>query len=204
MRNMILVCNSGAGRVFLYHKNFKKGGIRMSNKIHQMAQSMKVGKKGEDIIYDILTKKPYVTEVVDLRDDKSAREDDVDFIAKFCDGSQHGVEVKTDTQHYTGNMFIEELSSNEYGTPGCMMKTKAEFVIYYYIGIGLAYIINIAKFRAWYEANKMRFVQKNNIKNLHGNRITNSTGRLVPRSLLESEGKDFVKVWDLEIMKKAV
>lgn len=176
----------------------------MSNKIHQMAQSMKVGKKGEDIIYDILTKKPYVTEVVDLRDDKSAREDDVDFIVKFCDGSRHGIEVKTDTQHHTGNIFIEELSCNEYGTPGCMMKTKAEFVIYFYISIGLAYIINIAKFRAWYEANKMRFVQKNDIKNLHGNRITNSTGRLVPRSLLESEGKDFVKVWDLEIMKKAV
>lgn len=171
-----------------------KGGVFLSNRIYKMDECLEYGRKGEEEVYNFFSGKQYVKNIIDLRDNPIARQDDVDFGLIFIDGTCHSVEVKTDSYSYTNNVFVEELSNKDTGTTGCFMKTKAEFIVYYFPKEGIAYIINTKRFRNWYMMNKSRFRLKDNIWNmLPDGRRFSSSGRIIPRSIFELEGWYFLR-----------
>lgn len=166
----------------------------MAEKIYNMQASLLFGKQGEKVIKDYLRKKSYVREILDMRDDPVARTDDVDYILVLSDGSTCPIEIKTDS-YASGNIFIEELSDIARKTPGCIIKTKATFIFYYFVNEKVLYIINTQKFLAWYWKNKSRFRFCPAVKNIgYGNMSYSSCGSLVPRKIVEAECGEFVRL----------
>lgn len=107
----------------------------------------------------------------------------------FINGKQATVEIKTDT-YKTGNMFFETISNEEYQTKGCLMKTNADFLFYYFSNYqnGVLYIFKMKAFR--------EFVL-NNLSHFRMRRVTNTThtsiGYIVPLSYIENNFSGYKK-----------
>ncbi len=172
----------------------------MSEKVHYMEESLVVGKRGEEKVRDFLLSKPYVESYVDVRNLKEFMDVDIDFCVRFKDGSEHGMEVKTDTHSETGNVFFELKSCEQKNTLGCVYKTGAKWMLYYFEDTGVLYILFMPKLREWLDRNMNSFATKK-VKNQRrffkgeSDRYYYSVGKLVPRWLLEQQS--FVRVHHL-------
>ncbi|MEG1502271.1 MAG: hypothetical protein RR370_02670 [Synergistaceae bacterium] len=154
---------------------------------------MKVGQLGEDIIYQYLCKMPTVKEIKDVRNDKEYQKKDIDYILVMNTGQERTVEIKTDS-YISDNIFFETMSAKETNSIGCMYKTEAEWLLYYFLRTKELYILKMPDYRNWVDENISRF-QKRKIGNWRrgqGKTYT-SEGRLIPKQILESEFKNLKK-----------
>lgn len=110
-------------------------------------------------------------------------------MVNFTNNKQATVEIKTDT-YKTGNMFFETISNEEYQTKGCLMKTNADFLFYYFPNYqnGALYIFQMKAFRKFVLDNLSYFKER---------RVTNTThtslGYIVPLSYIENNFMEYKK-----------
>lgn len=119
--------------------------------------SLEVGYLGEDRFKEFVKKNPWM-DLRDVSDDPTYRSKDIDFIiTNTFDGRTAGVEIKTDT-YSTGNFFLEELTHEEYQTPGWLYKSEADILVYYFINGTTeqenVYFLNLHRLRNWIDENK--------------------------------------------------
>ena len=159
----------------------------MSNIVHNFNKSINVGDYGEQIIKSYFKKNPNVSNVTDVSQDKKYQDADIDFLVELKNGENISVELKTDT-YDTGNIFYEAISNKEYNVLGCMIKSKAKCLFYYFIKTKELYIIDFKAYKKWVNKNNARFAKKT-IKNINrrGNGITHSVGLLIPKRIFEKE-----------------
>lgn len=142
---------------------------------------------GEQIIKNYFKNNPNIIDVIDVSQDKQYQDKDIDFLVKLKSGEDISIELKTDT-YDTGNIFYEAISNKEYNVLGCMIKSKAKCLFYYFIKTKELYIIDFNAYKKWVNANNGRFTKKT-IKNInrYGNDITHSVGLLIPKKIFERE-----------------
>lgn len=159
----------------------------MNDVVHNFNKSINIGDYGEQIIKSYLEANPDVLDVIDVSKDKSYQDKDIDFIVKLKNGEDISVELKTDT-YDTGNIFYEAISNQEYNVLGCMIKSKAKCLLYYFIKTKELYIIDFKAYKKWVNENNERFTKKR-IKNINkrGTGITHSVGLLIPKRIFERE-----------------
>lgn len=163
---------------------------------HKMIDSLKTGIRGEKMFTCLahkLIKNGDIATAIDVTEREEYREYDIDFFINTREG-YHAVEIKTDSYSNTGNMFYEEYSCYERKTNGCFNKTRANVLLYYFCDTKCLYVFyDVNKFREWYHNRKEDFKERRIKNRLSRNKQFTSLGRLIPRKILEEEGKDFVK-----------
>ena len=154
-------------------------------KVHDFKKSIVVGDYGEKIIKEYLQSNPRIVEVEDVSNIPRYQNRDIDLIVQFDDGRAAAIEIKTDT-YTSGNIFFETMSNVEHNVVGCMYKTKADYLFYYFTETRELYILNMDKYRAWFEANKSHFKRKQ-FKNVNRQRngTYTSVGYTIPKVFLE-------------------
>lgn len=125
-------------------------------KEYDFDDSIKMGKDGEEFVKTWLMNLPNVTHVEDVSDIPEYRKQDIDFKVHMADGTVCTMEVKTDG-YRTGNIFYEYVSNTNYHVQGCMNKCKAKYLLYYFSNMHEIYILNMAKYREWFETNRPSF-----------------------------------------------
>lgn len=171
----------------------------MNKKIHVMEESLKIGEQGEDIIYDYLKNLKNVKYIEDVRDDFGYRKADIDFIVKMNHIDEYSVEVKTDN-YISPNIFFETYSCVETDSIGCMRKTKAEFIFYYFLKSKELYILKTKQFNKWFDDNIDKFQEKsfrnkrfNPDKENKKDEYYTSKGYVIPKTYLEANFKHYKK-----------
>ena len=162
-------------------------------KTHNFNDSNDVGKWGEQVLRAFLEADPTLRRYQDVSDVESYRKMDIDAILHFQDGPRRKVEFKTDT-YTTGNMFFETESCIEYNTPGCMYKTKAEYLYYYMAAYDKVYIIRMDKYRIWFNLHKHMF-KYHKFANDKKTCKTHSGGYAIPMKYLEDHFSE--KYWQV-------
>jgi len=97
---------------------------------------------------DWFKRRPNTAGIIDVRGDPKYRGIDIDFILQRIDGSECPIEVKTD-QYRSQNIFYETVSAVETNSLGCMHKSKAKYLAYYFINDDKLYIIELKQFNDW-------------------------------------------------------
>lgn len=178
-------------------------------KIHIFEESKKLGDKGEQIIKDYLRSLPSINKVVDMANNKMFYHKDVDFVFQKKDGKTYRAEIKTD-QYTSGNIYYETISNDIYNTEGCMNKTAADYLFYYFITWDKLYILKMDEYRTFMNElikNGHEALVEKNVKNAKSNKkgdyIASSVGYTLPLSVLEANfDKDAIMVVN-EVQKKA-
>ncbi len=160
---------------------------------HDFRQSIEVGKQGEILIMEYLENNENVLNVEDVSDNPTYQDSDIDFIVQFANGKTGTIEIKTD-RYTSGNIFYETISNKEHGVPGCMVKSKADFLFYYFTETRELYIINFNQYRKWFDENINRFNRKE-LKNIDRKRTGTytSVGYTIPKIYLEANFKGYKK-----------
>jgi hypothetical protein len=97
------------------------------------------------------------------------------------------IEVKTD-KYTTGNFWLEILSNEELGTPGCFVKSKAKYLFYYFTEWDSMYIMPLGVAKEWFLVNMKRFREsKTTTKDEKGNYRHTTVGRIVPINIMMKE-----------------
>lgn len=114
-----------------------------------------IGEKVAEDYYNLLENIKFVQNV---REDKEYREEDIDLVCSLKSDEVLYVEVKTDS-YTSGNMFYELISNDVTGEKGCMEKTQADLVFYYFINPSYrsAYIFDVKELRSWVCEHKNDF-----------------------------------------------
>lgn len=111
------------------------------------AKDLKAGGGGEHAVWNMFVKMRTVRNVVDVRDDKTFQEKDIDFLVENLDRQFTSVEVKTDFKaHETGNIVYEVTTS---GHMGCFEKTEAKYIAYYIPKSEEVHLIDVKKLRSY-------------------------------------------------------
>lgn len=153
--------------------------------IHDFNKSLELGKKGEQVIREFFESSLTVSRYEDVSENKEYQDKDIDGIVWMKSGIPLTVELKTD-KYTSGNIFYETASCVEFHTQGCMDKTQAECLCYYFPNFQCMYCIRMDEYRKWFNANssKFRYVQfANYTRNRQG--TYHSGGRLIPITYLE-------------------
>lgn len=140
-----------------------------------------IGKQGELIVKSWLLQQHNISSLLDVSSNKKYQKDDIDIIVNFTDGNTVTYEVKTDS-FLTGNLFFETVSNTERNTPGCMLYTKADYILYFFIRNNNLYKLPTIAFREWVISNKDKFKEKS-----VNNKYYHSKGLLVPLSMIENK-----------------
>lgn len=159
----------------------------MSDKVYEFNSSNQVGKVGEEFVLSQLKTLPQVSEIIDVSDNRHYQIEDVDFFVRFVNGQEYKVEIKTDT-YKSGNLFFEIYSNVETRTQGCLMKTKADYLFYYFVNLKSLYVFHMEDFKKFVLDNLNSFKQRT-VKNL----TFNSMGYLVPLKFIEENFKNMKK-----------
>lgn len=168
----------------------------MKDKPYSFSQSNKLGKTGEQIIYNYLFSLPDVIDIIDVSDDYEYQEKDIDLLVEFKNkpGKYKPIEIKTDSYN-SGNIFYETKSCVELGTLGCMEKTKARLLLYYFINTKELYQIVMNPYRKWFEENRDKFSKKSVVNYTHGyDEIYHTIGYTIPKKFLEKNFNDYKKI----------
>lgn len=107
---------------------------------------------GEEKAWWQMINSPKTKSVLDVRKDAYFQEKDVDFLQQTIDGDINKVEVKSDRQAHETRNIVYEISSN--GSAGCLQRSDADYLYYYFVGSGETYIITMKGLR-WYINNTM-------------------------------------------------
>lgn len=166
----------------------------MANKIHNFNKSIEIGDEGEAAVLAYLNQGSNIASIKDVTADPEYQKKDIDLLVKLKNGDEIGVEIKSD-QYTSGNLYYEAISNCEYNVPGCMEKSQANSLLYYFTETKELYLINLDAYRKWFEANKESFKMVT-IKNRtrKGDGISHSKGYLIPKRILEKDFDGFNKV----------
>lgn len=145
--------------------------------IYTMRKQLQAGKTGEEIIYWWLYNQGFYIE--DVRDEPGYQKEDVDFIITEQD-KRAKIEVKTDF-YTTGNIFVE-LESTLGKTRGCLLKTKSDYIFYFFIKENKLFIIDTKEFQDYIVENKDRFPKK-----IVHNKGYDTLGMTIPYRILQEE-----------------
>ena len=144
---------------------------------YDMKTQLQRGKIGEEIIYWWLYNQDFYIE--DVRNEPGYQKEDVDFIIVES-GEQAKIEVKTDF-YTTGNIFVE-LESTWGKTRGCLLKTKSDYILYFFIKENKLFIIDTKEFQDYIVENKDRFPKK-----VVRNKGYDTLGITIPYRVLQEE-----------------
>jgi hypothetical protein len=159
------------------------------------------GKDGVKIIESYLKRLRQTRHVRNVESDPVYRMKDIDLLWTYLDDNQLeitvSIEVKSDRQYATGNYFLETISNEQKGTPGCFLYTEADFVYYFFIDKKELHIFKMPETRDWFLQHMNRFRERKT--STYGNRnyaesIYITVGRLVPRNVLQNELSDIVEI----------
>ena len=93
-----------------------------------------------------------VKNVLDVRKDEYFQKKDIDFLILGTNYSVTKIEVKTDSKgHTTRNIAFETISR---GKQGCLARSEADWVYYYFEITGESFMINMRKLREYIEQMK--------------------------------------------------
>ncbi|MEI4282541.1 hypothetical protein [Tetragenococcus halophilus] len=162
--------------------------------IHNFKDSKKLGDKGEAIVYQFMLNHPKIESVMDVRDDRNYQKIDVDYQVRMANGTELGVEVKTDS-YKSGNIFYETVSAEEVASRGCLDKTQADYLFYYFINLDRLYILNMSAYRNFVQYYQSYFDTQGFRKELKNYRANNadtytSIGYAIPLSFLHSHANN--------------
>lgn len=169
-------------------------------RIYEFEKSLNVGELGENIIEKYLNGLKNVKEIKSVKNIKKYQKDDIDFLVRLNTGKEVSVEVKCDS-YKSGNLYYEEKSCVELNTLGCLEKTKADYIFYYFLNLNVLYIFKTNKFRKWvrneikkYNTNpESSIIRKKEVfnrffnKNSNKNDIYTSLGYTIPLKYIESK-----------------
>lgn len=171
------------------HTHKERGMIVIAEKVHDFNESIKIGETGETIIFDWFDRQEYTQGIKDVRTDPAFQRNDIDFIVQHANGKEYSIEVKTD-QYTSLNIFYETVSALETQSAGCMHKSKAKYLAYYFIKFNKLYILDLKKFNEWMTNQidkKCPVVEFKEFKNLRYNGSTyTSQGYTMPLLYLEN------------------
>lgn len=115
-------------------------------KIHCFDESLKRGAEGEKIVKSYLLSLPNVHKIVDMANNKLFYYKDVDFVIEFENRTKIMAEVKTDS-YTSGNIYYETVSNQKYNVDGCMDKTAAHWLLYYFSAFDKLYVLKMDSYR---------------------------------------------------------
>lgn len=157
--------------------------------IYEFDNQNSLGKNGESIIKYWLIKQVDVVDIFDVSSMKEYQANDIDLVVLYQNSNKITYEVKTDS-FLTGNLFFETVSNVNKNTPGCMIYTKADYILYFFIKNNNLYKLPTNKFRNWVLSNKETFKEK-----IVKNKYYHSKGLLIPLVMIENK---FVKPLKIE------
>lgn len=174
----------------------------ISERVHDFNQSIKLGERGEKFVREWLTKRYGTDNVRDVRGDPKYRTVDIDFVVRNRSGTEVAVEVKTD-QYTTHNIFYETVSAVETNSLGCMHKSKADYLAYYFINLEKLYIIELSEFNDWMRKQIAQGCTVAKLKQFKNKRYDGTTytsqGYTLPLWYLEKNFcSKFMKIYDTE------
>ena len=168
-------------------------------KVYEFKKSLNVGELGEDIVEKYLNSLNNVREVKSVKNIKKYQNDDIDFLVYLNNGKKLSIEVKCDS-YKSGNLYYETKSCVELNTPGCLEKTKADYIFYYFLNLKTLYIFKTNKFREWVRSEikkhninpQSNIIRKKEVFNKFFNKKSNSEdiftslGYTIPLNYIES------------------
>ena len=137
-------------------------------KTHNFYDSNVIGKKGEELVMPFLQYKYPDKIVEDVRAVGEYQEKDIDFLLMKSDNTVYkSIELKTDT-YYDGekiswleakerkiqaskNLMVETISNVFKKDPGCLVKTEADEIYYYFINQDKIYVLDREPFQKWFK-----------------------------------------------------
>lgn len=152
--------------------------------------SYEMGLAGEEIFKEECARRWPSMKVEDVSMDKQSQSNEIDFILTTSDGRVRTVELKTDLNDWSENLFIEVMSNKEIGRKGWFHTTLADIIVYFYIN-GLK---DGSPNMLWIEMSHLRQVMHNhpNLKEKHAAAerqrtragMKTTVGKLLPRKLV--------------------
>ena len=126
----------------------------MEERIHDFKTSNELGKIGEAIAKKYFDQSNKISSYLDVTEDDIYQEKDIDFILNMKNGNVITVEVKADKVP-SSNIFFETISNKEKNTLGCMLKTEADYVFYYFLAYKELYILKRKQYVNWVKKEKL-------------------------------------------------
>ena len=126
----------------------------MEERIHDFKISNELGKIGEAIAKKYFDQSNKISSYLDVTEDDIYREKDIDFILNMKNGNVITVEAKADKVP-SSNIFFETISNKEKNTLGCMLKTEADYVFYYFLAYKELYILKRKQYVNWVKKEKL-------------------------------------------------
>jgi hypothetical protein len=168
----------------------------MTSKIkqHNIQYTTGIAKRAAaDVTHFLETVWAQTVAVHNVEEDAAYQEHDVDLLWTVLEKERLRVipvEVKGDRYHRTGNFFFETVSNESKGTLGCFLYTKAEWLFYYFLEIGMLYCLPMTEVRPWFVQNIHRFKEQRTSTPTRSGESYVTIGRLVPITavLTEVEG----------------
>ncbi|SFG43264.1 hypothetical protein SAMN05421739_102503 [Pontibacter chinhatensis] len=153
-----------------------------------MRDASEIANRAASAIERKLWSQPSTVDVVNVEDDAAYQSKDIDILwrRKLEDGSIKTIkiEVKGDRHYYTGNYFLETISNESKGTPGCFMYTEADFVYYYFVDEGELHILPMPATRDWFKKHLSQFKERKTSTPVGNGKHYVTVGRLVPRHVV--------------------
>lgn len=160
---------------------------------YTMDDQLKVAKWATWDITPFLQLLPDYVDLINVEDVAEYRKKDIDLIWKY---SRFGkvltkyVEIKGDTQHRTGNYFLETISNMNTQSPGCFIYSEADYFFYYFVHTKILHVIPLKQAREWFFKNKDSFKERCLWTNGYNDKeLYQTKGSLVPIKRLNSEVK---------------
>lgn len=155
----------------------------MEKEVYLFASQVKETDIGTEVVIGFLQEKYPQDVFTNVEDDKEYQKMDIDYLWSHCD-KELKLEIKVDS-YLTNNLFYELYSNYELKTQGCLEKTKADLIAYYYSAKDILYIIDPIKLRKYVHKYQKWLVPKF---------IPNSTYQAMGYLIsLEELGKDIIK-----------
>ena len=171
----------------------------MEERIHDFKTSNELGKIGEAIAKKYFDQSNKISSYLDVTEDDIYQEKDIDFILNMKNGKVITVEAKADKVP-SSNIFFETISNKEKNTLGCMLKTEADYVFYYFLAYKELYILKRKQYVNWVKKEKL-YLPGCDYKEFY-NRATDAEtgltylyttgGYIIPKKYIV--GKDFCKI----------
>lgn len=149
--------------------------------IHDFFQSLGFGKDGESFLDKHFSKWYDICPATRAQQQKG-----IDRVfTRRDDGRRYTIEYKCDaTAARTGNAFVETVSVDSAGKPGWALTCSADFIIYYIVGRGPAYVIRPKEIKKRARKWERRY-PKRTIPNKKSGYRYNTIGVLVPLAEFE-------------------
>lgn len=166
---------------------------------YTMQESTQVASRATADITHWLQNLPRTISIQNVEDDPHYQKLDVDLLVT-TDRGESKLEIKGDRYHKTGNFFFETHSNRENNTEGCFLYTQADWLCYYFVEIGLLYLLPMPQTRHWFLNNIERFQSKSTTTPIRGGGHYTTVGRLVPIKVVLQEVPE-VKTYQLRSVR---